>query len=51
MDEQKLVNDYWLANSYKSIQFTTEAKSGCTVSVIAENAFGMESEPLTAQIA
>lgn len=51
VDEQKLVNDYWLANSYKTIRFTTEAKSGCTVSVIAENAFGMESEPLTAQIA
>lgn len=51
VDEQKLVNDYWLANSYKTIRFTTDAESGCTVSVIAENAFGMESEPLTAQIA
>lgn len=51
LNEQKLVNDYWLAKSYQTIRFTTEAKSGCTVSVIAENAFGMESEPLTAQIA
>lgn len=50
IDEQKLVNDYWLANSYKKIDFTTAASSGCTVSVIAENAYGMQSAPLTAQV-
>lgn len=50
IDEQKLVNDYWLANSYKKISFTAAAQSGCTVSVIAENAYGMQSEALTAQV-
>jgi 3',5'-cyclic AMP phosphodiesterase CpdA len=50
VDEQKLVNDYWLANSYKQIGFTVEADSGCTVCVIAENAYGMQSEPLTARV-
>ena len=51
VDEQKLVNDYWLANSYKTIRMTASAKSGCTVSVIAENAYGMQSAPLTATVA
>ena len=50
VDEQKLVNDYWRANSYKTIAFTSGAPSGCTISVIAENAYGMQSEPLTAHI-
>lgn len=50
IDEQKLVNDYWLGNSYKTIRFTTKAASGCTVSVIAENAYGMQSEPITVKL-
>ena len=50
VDSQKLVNDYWLAKSYKKISMTAEAGSGCTVSVIAENAYGMQSAPLTAEI-
>lgn len=50
IDEQKVVNDYWLANSYKKITFTATAPSGSTVSVIAENAYGMQSEPITATV-
>ena len=50
VDEQKLVNDYWIANSYETIRFTASASSGDTVSVVAENAYGMQSAPLIAQI-
>ena len=50
IDEQKLVNDYWIADSYKTVQFTAKVKSGDTVSILAENAYGMQSEPLTAVI-
>ena len=50
LDEQKLVNDYWRADCYKTIRFTTDAPSGSTVSVIAENAYGMQSEALSAKL-
>lgn len=50
IDEQKLVNDYWRANSYTKISFTVSATAGSTISVLAENAYGMLSEPLSAQI-
>ncbi|MBQ7546681.1 MAG: hypothetical protein IJT41_06940 [Clostridia bacterium] len=47
---QTLVNDYWIADCYETVRFTARAKSGCTVSIVAENAYGMQSEPLTAII-
>ena len=50
VDEQKLVNDYWIANCYETIRFTASASSGDTVSVVAENTYGMQSAPLIAQI-
>lgn len=50
IDEQTLVNDYWLTDSYKTVRFTSAAKSGCTVSILAENAYGIQSEPLTTVI-
>ena len=50
IDEQTLVNDYWLANCYKTADFSTAAKSDLTISVTAENAYGMQSEPLTVEL-
>lgn len=47
--EYKL-NNYWTANQYESVSFTVEAKPGYEVSVTAENAYGMQSEALSAKI-
>ncbi|MBQ7543135.1 MAG: hypothetical protein IJT44_12680 [Clostridia bacterium] len=50
VDEQTLVNDYWLADDYEKIAFTSSAPSGSTITVTAENAYGMQSEPVQVQI-
>lgn len=47
--EYKL-NNYWTTELYKDISFTVDAKPGYTVSVTAENAYGMSSEPLSIKI-
>lgn len=45
-----IVNNYWLPNPYDEVTFTVNAKHGYTVSVVAENAYGMQSNALTVQI-
>ena len=47
---QYLVNDYWRANTYKTVTFHVDAEKGDTVSVTAENAYGMRTQPLTAVV-
>lgn len=47
--EYKL-NNYWTTDLYKNISFEVEAKTGYKVLVTAENAYGMQSEPLSAEI-
>ncbi len=45
-----IVNNYWLPNPYSEVSFTVDAKTGYTVRVVAENAYGMQSECLEAVI-
>ena len=43
-----LVNDYWLAKDYSSVSFRVQAQAGDTIRIVAENAYGMQSDALTA---
>ena len=47
---QYLVNDYWHANMYKTVTFRVDAEKGDIVSVTAENAYGLCSQPLRATV-
>lgn len=44
------INNYWQNDTYKEISFDFEAEKGCKVSCTAENAYGMQSSPLTAEL-
>lgn len=48
-NEYKL-NNYWTTELYQNISFTVDAKAGYTISVTAENAYKMKSEPLSIKI-
>lgn len=43
------VNNYWYVNDIDTVSFTVEAEAGDTIAVVAENAYGMQSQPLTYQ--
>ncbi len=45
-----VVNDYWKADTYKTVTFRVRADVGDTVTVTAENAYGMASQPLQTEI-
>ena len=47
---QYLVNNYWKADTYKTVSFRVSAQKGDTITVTAENAYGMQSQPLTTVI-
>ena len=42
------MNNMWLGKTYESVNFSVRAKRGQTVSVVAENSYGMQSEALEA---
>ena len=44
------VNNYWQGETDETITFTVPAETGSTVSVTAENAYGMQTEALTTTI-
>lgn len=41
------LNNYWTVEQYETISFEIEAKTGYTVSVLAENCYEMQSDALT----
>ncbi len=41
-----VLNNYWLADTYESITEKVKAEKGCTIKVVAENAYGKQSEAL-----
>lgn len=43
-----VMNNMWLGKTYESVSFSVRAKRGQTVSVVAENSYGMQSEALEA---
>lgn len=45
------VNNYWRGQCYDTVTMTVQAEKGSTVSVTAENAYGMRTAALTSQIA
>lgn len=43
---KKLVNNYWQADDYETVSLRVQASAGDTICITAENAYGMQSEPL-----
>lgn len=43
---QWIMNNYWNADTYKSVTAKVEAEKGCTIKAAAENAYGRQSEML-----
>ncbi len=48
LHSEYIINNYWLPDTYGSVDFVIEAAPGNRVNVTASNVYGMESEPLTA---
>ena len=44
------VNNYWLGKTYENITFKIKANKGSKIKIIAENAYGMQSEALCAEL-
>ncbi|HBL41448.1 MAG TPA: hypothetical protein DDY98_07780 [Ruminococcaceae bacterium] len=45
-----LINNYWLPETYRTVEFEIEANAGDKISVTASNVYDMESAPLTATV-
>ena len=45
-----LVNNYWQADDYTNITFHVQGDKGDTVQIVAENAYGMQSDPVRASL-
>ncbi len=50
IDSQYLLNNYWLGKTYENVTFKVKADKGSIIKVVAENAYGMQSEALSAQL-
>lgn len=50
VSSEYIMNNSWLGKTYERVSFKLKAESGSTVRVVAENAYKMQSEPLTATL-
>lgn len=50
VDSQWHLNNYWMQPEYESVKITVKAVKGGHIEAVAENAYGMQSAPLTAEV-
>lgn len=50
IDSQWYINNYWMKPEYESVKITVKAVKGGHIEAVAENAYGMQSAPLTAEV-
>lgn len=45
-----IINNYWQKNTYETVSFTVEAQKGYRIEITAENAYDMESAPVSTTV-
>lgn len=50
VDSQWYLNNYWTEPTYKSVKISVKVSDGGYIEAVAENAYGMQSKALTAEI-